>query len=268
MPPSTQRRTALITGASSGIGYELAVLFAKRGCNVILVARSELKLANLALELQTQYNIEATPLVRDLSLPNGAVELFDTLQAAGRDVDYLVNNAGFGAFGHFTETDWMEEHKMIEVNIVFLTQMTKLFAGSMVKRRFGKILNVASTAAFQPGPLMAVYYATKAYVLSLSEAVANELHGTGVSVSCLCPGPTETEFHERANITPAKIASRNILMDVSKVARIGYKGMLRNKRVIIPGIRNKMLVQALRFLPRKVVVAAIRRFQEYRKRLR
>jgi uncharacterized protein len=257
---------ALITGASSGIGYELAKLFARYGFDVVLVARSDLRLANLAMELQQQYGVRAIPLSKDLSIPGAAQSLYDQLREHGIIIDVLVNNAGFGAFGPFIQTDWEEECKMIEVNITLLTHLSKLFAGDMVKRKRGKILNVASVAAFQPGPLMAVYYATKAYVLSFSEALSNELHGTGVTVSCLCPGPTETEFHKRADMTPSKLVNSNVMMDVETVARIGFRGLMRRKRLIIPGMRNKLLVQAQRFLPRRLITAFIRKVQETRRK--
>lgn len=261
----SKRRTVLITGASSGIGYELAKIFARNGFDLVLVARSELKLVNTALEFQQQYSIRAIPLSKDLSEPNAANDLYELLKAQGIAVDILVNNAGFGAFGPFIQTSWEEEQKMIQVNMTLLTELSKLFAADMVKRRFGKILNVASTAAFQPGPLMAVYYATKAYVLSFSEALANELQGTGVTVSCLCPGPTDTEFNKRANISASKLVNSNMRMEAGPVARIGYKGLMRGKRLIIPGMKNKMFVQAVRFLPRQMITAIIRRVQDKRR---
>lgn len=260
-----QRRTVLITGASSGIGYELAKIFAKNGFDLVLVARSDLKLANAALEFQQQYSIRAVPLSKDLSEPNAARDLYNLLTSQGIAIDILVNNAGFGAFGAFIQTNWEEEQKMIQVNMTLLTELSKLFAADMVKRRYGKILNVASTAAFQPGPLMAVYYATKAYVLSFSEALANELQGTGVTVSCLCPGPTETEFNKRANISASKLVRSNMRMKAEPVARIGYKGLMRGKRLIIPGVKNKMFVQAVRFLPRQMITAIIRKVQDKRR---
>jgi uncharacterized protein len=266
MDHEQKRRTVLITGASSGIGYEFAKIFAKNGFDVVLVARSELKLVNTALEFQQQYGIRAIPIAKDLSELNAAVELYDLLNAQNIKVDILINNAGFGAFGPFTETSWEEEQKMMQVNITLLTKMCKLFAADMLKRRYGKILNVASTAAFQPGPLMAVYYATKAYVLSLSEALSNELQGTGVTVSCLCPGPTNTDFHRRAEMSASKLVKSNVTMDAAPVARIGYKGLMRGKRLIIPGVKNKVFVQAQRFLPRKMITAIVRRVQDGRPR--
>lgn len=264
MRRSDKFKTVLITGASSGIGYELTKIFARQGFNVILVARSEFKLVNIALELTTQYKVQAIPIAKDLSQPNAAVELYDLLQQRNIQVDILINNAGFGAFGHFIETDWEEEQQMMDVNMRLLTHITKLFVNDMVRRGHGKVLNVASTAAFQPGPLMAVYYATKEYVLSFSEALANELLRTGVSVSCLCPGPTQTEFHARADMNASRMVTSNLMMDSGHVARVAFKGLFMNKRVIIPGMKNKMLVQALRLLPRKLVTSIVRRFQESR----
>jgi uncharacterized protein len=259
------RKTVLITGASSGIGYELAKIFARNGFDLVLVARSELKLVNSALEFAQQYGIKAIPISKDLSESNAAQELYELMKAQDIAIDILINNAGFGAFGPFVQTSWEEEQKMIQVNMTLLTELSKLFAADMVKRRFGKILNVASTAAFQPGPLMAVYYATKAYVLSFSEALANELQGTGVTVSCLCPGPTETDFNKRANISASKLVRSNMRMQAEPVARIGYKGLMRGKRLIIPGMKNKMFVQAVRFLPRQMLTAIIRRVQDKRR---
>lgn len=264
MEPTIIRQTVLITGASSGIGYELAKIFAKNGFDLVLVARSELKLVNTALEFQQQYGISAIPIAKDLSEPDAARWLYDLLSSRQMKIDILINNAGFGAFGPFIETSWEEEQKMIQVNMTLLTEMCKLFSLDMIKRRYGKILNVASTAAFQAGPLMAVYYATKAYVLSFSEALANEMHGTGVTVSCLCPGPTHTDFHRRAEMTASKLINTNMAMDVVPVARIGYKGLMRGKRLIIPGVRNKMFVQAVRFMPRKLITAIVRRVQDGR----
>src|SRR5712692_6004686 len=182
--------TALITGASGGIGYELAKLFARDSYNLVLVARSADKLAQLAAELEKAYQIRATVVAVDLAQPDGPEQVFAATQKAAIEVDVLVNNAGFGQFGFYVETDLQEELQQIQLNIASLTHLTKLYVRPMVERRHGRILNVASTAAFQPGPLMAVYYATKAYVLSFSAALSNELQGTGVSVTALCPGPT------------------------------------------------------------------------------
>ena len=256
--------TALITGASGGIGYELAKLFARDGNNLVLVARSEDKLAQLAAELEKAYKIRATVIAADLAQANGPEDVFSTTQKAGIDVDVLVNNAGFGQFGFYVETDLQEELRQIQLNIASLTHLTKLYVRPMVERRRGRILNVASTAAFQPGPLMAVYYATKAYVLSFSSALSNELKGTGVTVTCLCPGPTTTEFHQRAGMDLSNIMKAPF-MDGRSVAEIGYRAMLKGKPTVIAGTMNWLAAQSTRFAPRAWTAAIARKVQEQRK---
>jgi short-subunit dehydrogenase len=256
--------TALITGASGGIGYELAKLFARDGSNLVLVARSGDKLAQLAAELEKAYKIRATVISADLSHINGPDLVFAATQEAGIEVDVLVNNAGFGQFGFYIETDMQEELRQIQLNIASLTHLTKLYIRPMVERRRGRILNVASTAAFQPGPLMAVYYATKAYVLSFSSALSNEMHGTGVTVTCLCPGPTTTEFHKRAAMDSSKIM-RAPFMDAKSVAEIGYRAMLKGKPVAIAGRMNWLVAQSTRFAPRSWTAAVARKIQEQRR---
>ncbi|MDP6040403.1 MAG: SDR family oxidoreductase, partial [Candidatus Latescibacteria bacterium] len=189
---------ALITGASSGIGLELARVFAADGIDVILSARSENKLNMLAKEVQDAHGVKAEVIVADLSVQGEAQKLYDQVKENGCEVDYLVNNAGFGVYGVFAETDWTAEANMLNVNIVALTHLTKLFLPDLIAKRKGRILNVASTASFQPGPMMSVYFASKAFVLSFSDAIANELRGTGVTVTALCPGATETGFKSTA----------------------------------------------------------------------
>ena len=181
-------------------------------------------------------------------------------------VDVLVNDAGFGVYGPFSQTDGAKELEMIQVNISALTHLTKLFLPAMLERRCGRILNVASTAAFQPGPLMAVYYASKAYVLSFSEALANELAGTGVTVTALCPGPTDTEFQKQAGLEKTRLFSNPFVRDARSVARAGYEGMLSGKRIVIPGVANRLLAQSVRFAPRRFVTAIARSLQEQRSR--
>jgi short-subunit dehydrogenase len=253
--------TALITGASGGIGYELAKLFARDSYNLVLVARSADKLAQLASELEKAYQIRATVVAIDLSQQNGPDQVFAVTQNAGIEVDVLVNNAGFGQFGFYVETDLQEELGQIQLNIVSLTHLTKLYVRPMVERRHGRILNVASTAAFQPGPLMAVYYATKAYVLSFSEALSNELRGTGVTVTCLCPGPTATEFVKRASMDMMKTP----YMDAKTVAEIGYRAMLKGRPTVIAGKMNWLVAQSTRLAPRAWTAAIARKLQEKRK---
>ena len=255
------KRTAVITGASSGIGHDLAQLFAQDDYDLVLVARSEERLRAIAQALHGRYGINAQVVVADLAKPNAAQEVFDAIDA---DVDVLVNNAGYGLGGPFAETDLRKELDMIQVNIVALTQLTKLFLAPMIARKSGRILNVASTAAFQPGPLMAVYYATKAYVLSFSEAIAEELSGSGVTVTALCPGPTETGFAAAAEVSNARLFNVAKPMASMQVARIGYQAMNRGRRVVVAGMKNKLLAQSVRISPRRVVTKVTRALQERR----
>jgi uncharacterized protein len=259
---NSSRNTALITGASSGIGFEFAHLFARDGHDLVLVARTENKLRDLASRLESEFGIVATVIAADLAKPNAAQEILVTLQVHEIEIDALVNNAGFGLGGPFVETDLQRELEMIQVNIVALTALTKLLLPAMVSRRSGRILNVASTAAFQPGPLMAVYYATKAYVLSFSEAIADELRGTGVTVTALCPGPTETGFAAVAGMESSRLFKMTKPMSSRDVARFGYEAMKSGKRVVIPGLRNKLLTQSLRVTPRRLVTTFVRKLQE------
>jgi len=255
---------ALITGASSGIGYELAKLFARDGNDLVLVARSGDKLSQLAGELEKAYKIRAIVVATDLSLPAGPDEVYAATRKAGIDVDVLVNNAGFGQFGFYIENDLQEELRQIQLNIASLTHLTKLYVRPMVARKKGRILNVASTAAFQPGPLMAVYFATKAYVLSFSGALSNELRGTGVTVTCLCPGPTTTEFHKRAAMDLSNVMKAPF-MDARSVAEIGYRAMLKRNPTVIAGTMNWLVAQSTRFAPRSWTAAVARKIQEQRR---
>ena len=254
-------KTALITGASSGIGLELAHLFARDGFRLVLLARSRNTLRQVGDDIQARYGITVRIEPKDLAHPAAAAELYQELQEAGVLVDVLVNNAGFGLAGPFAATDWAKEAEMLQVNMVAATHLVKLFL-PQIRARGGKILNVASTAAFQPGPFMAVYYATKAYLLSFSEALAEELDGTGVTVTCLCPGPVKTNFQRRAYLEGTRMANSPLLVDVRDVARIGYEGMKRGKRIVIPGWKNGVGVVMLRFSPRAVVTKIVRKIQE------
>lgn len=256
-------QTALITGASSGIGLDLTRFFAADGYDLILVARNEAKLRETAAELEREFGIGVTVMPGDLSRPETPSLLFAKLEDQGRSVDVLVNNAGYGVAGHFAhETVLRTELEMIQVNITALTHLTKLFLPAMVERRRGRILNVASTAAFQPGPLMAVYYATKAYVLSFSEAIAEELKGTGVTVTALCPGPTATGFAAAAEATNRRLFKLKTPMASAGVARAGYVGLMRGERIVIPGLANKLLAQSVRFAPRRLATMITRALQE------
>ena len=256
------KRTALITGASSGIGRELAKLFARDHYDLVLVARNSSRLAQAAAELQRQFGIAAKSFPVDLTSGSTPQFLFDQLAREGVTIDVLVNNAGYGKLGAFSEVSAEDSLGQIELNITALTQLTKLFLGPMLERKSGKILNVASTAGFQPGPLMAVYYATKAYVISFSEALANELQATGVSVTCLCPGVTDTEFQKRAGTEQTKLFRQMRPMDAKTVARDGYRGLMKGKPLVISGFRNWLLAESLRVSPRRAVTAISRRLIE------
>jgi uncharacterized protein len=257
------RKTALITGASFGIGMELARIFSREGHNLVLVARSADRLRQLASELEKAHATRSLILASDLTEPGSAAYLLDQTTRADITVDVLVNNAGFGQFGLFLENDLEECLHQIQLNITTLTHLTRLYLPEMVERKSGRILNVASTAAFQPGPLMAVYYASKAYVLHFSEAIANELRGTGVTVTCLCPGATATEFHKRAHMTDIQLL-RFGAMDARTVAEDGYRALIAGKPVVISGFKNWLLAQSVRFAPRQLVIAVARKLQESR----
>ena len=252
-------KTALITGASGGIGYELAKLFAQDRYNVVLVARSAPKLAQFADELQHQFSISAKSIALDLTAAPAPQFLFDQLQREGIAVDILVNNAGYGVLGEFAKVSLEESLGQIQLNVTALTHLTKLFLGPMIERHSGKIMNVGSTAGFQPGPLMAVYYATKAYVISFSEALANELKGSGVTVTCLCPGPTDTGLTARAGTGNTVLFKKMRPMDAKTVARDGYRGLMAGKTIVISGFRNWLLAETVRFSPRKLVTAVSRK---------
>lgn len=253
--------TALITGASSGIGLEFANTFASHGHNLVLVARSADKLHELAARLRNQHRITVHVIPADLSNMNEVQHVYNTCIAQNIQVDYLVNNAGFGDFGFFIESDWKKTEMMIDLNIKSLTLMSRLFAPDMVARKSGKILNVASTAAFQPGPTMAVYYATKSFVLFLSEAMSNELKGTGVTVTCLCPGATESGFQAAAAMEESALVKGKKLPTSKEVAEFGYKAMMKGKLTVIHGFMNSLMANSIRFTPRAWVLPIVRKVQ-------
>jgi short-subunit dehydrogenase len=248
--------TALVTGASAGLGAEFAKLCAAGGYDVVLVARSAERLAELAAGLAKTYGVQARPLVADLANPEAPSEIFG--QLSGTPVDILINNAGFGVRGPFAETEWARESSLMQVNMVALAHLTKLFLPEMVRRRSGRILNLASTAAFVPGPFMALYYASKAFVLSFSEALANEVESTGVTVTALCPGPTRTEFAQAAGITDSDLF-HGPTMGAPEVARIGYDAMMAGKSSVIAGARNRWMIRGTRLVPRSFVAAQTRK---------
>lgn len=255
--------TAIITGASGGIGYELAKLFAADGISLLLIARSAGKLQQLQHELQQKHpQIKIHVLSTDLSVPDAALDVYNFARTQGLKVSYLVNNAGFGLYGKFYETDWKTEAEMIQLNITTVAQLTKLFLPDMIYARKGKIMNVASVAAFVPGPFMSVYYATKAFVLSFSEAIAAELRDKNVTVTALCPGPTETGFESAANLEESKLFKGKKLPDAEEVARYGYKAMQQGKTVAVHGWDNKLLMFSVRFAPRVLVRQAVKWMSE------
>lgn len=259
--PFYSPKTALITGASSGIGLELAHLFARDGYRLVLLARNRNTLRQIGDDLQARYSVTVRIAPKDLAHPATPTELYQELQEAGVVLDVLVNNAGFGLSGAFQTTDWNMENEMMQVNMVAATHLTKLFL-PQIRAREGKIMNVASTAAFQPGPFMSVYYASKAYLLSFSEALAEELEGSGVTVTCLCPGPVKTNFQRRAYLEGTAMVNSPLLVDVREVARLGYEGMMQGRRLVIPGWKNRAGVELLRISPRAVVTKVVRRLQE------
>ena len=257
-------KTALITGGSIGIGFELAKCFAAHGHNLILVARHSDALEAAAGKIEGKYGVTATTLQFDLSDADAPQRLFDAVNGDNIHVDYLINNAGFGLGGEFADTDLGKELDMIQVNVASVVHLTKVFLPAMIKRKEGRIMNLGSTASFQPGPNSSIYYATKAFVLSFSEAIAEELKHTGVTVTALCPGPTHTEFAERAGTTNTRLFKQSIVATAEDVARYGYAAMMRGQRVAIPGVGNKLLIQAERVAPRRLVTLIAGKIQKKR----
>ncbi|WP_227397175.1 SDR family NAD(P)-dependent oxidoreductase [Jeotgalibacillus aurantiacus] len=251
----------LITGASGGIGMELAKLYAEKGHTLLLAARSEEKLRELAEEWTRKFTIETHIFKSDLSKAGAAEKLYAEVKAKGLSVDILINNAGVGLFGEFHKTDLVKEQEMIQLNITSLTELSKLFGREMVEAKQGKILNVASTAAFFPGPLMAVYYASKAYVKSLTEALDNEWSEHGVQVSGLYPGPTSTGFKDAAELDNSKLF-KNGTMKAEAVAKITFIEFMNGKRQIIPGGMNKIQSKASRLISRKTAANIVRKTQD------
>jgi len=259
------RPIAIITGASSGIGRDFAELYARDGHDLVLVARRREALESLARTLTDRYGVACDPFPADLARRLDREHLAARLRSVDDRIVALVNNAGIGTHGYFHETDLERELEMIELNIAALTHVAKLVLPGMLARKHGHIVNVSSLAAFQPGPLMAVYYASKAYVQSFSEALAEETVGTGVTVTALCPGPTTTEFHGQAGIHPDAPAGGPQTMTSREVAEAGYRAAQRGKRVIVTGIRNKLVVLANRLLSRRRMTKLVRKVQEKRR---
>ncbi len=253
-------KTALITGGASGLGYELALLFAKDGYNLVLVDINADKLEETKQEIETTFQVSVQIMAKDLSQVNISHEIVSELGDV--QIDALVNNAGFGAFGHFYEVDWERQSQMLNLHVLTTTHLTKLLLEGMVERGSGMILNLSSLAAFQPGPLMSLYYATKGYILSFSEAIANELKGTGVTVTALCPGPTKTSFQEVVASASSENKITFNMASAKAVAAYGYRAMKSGKTVAIPGGLNKILGTLPRFIPRNMATKIVRRIQE------
>ena len=269
MPDSTsvsQKPIALITGASSGIGLELSAQFAKHGYDLVLTARRETHLQELAGRLAQTHGIQAHVCLADLAQASGAEQITQFTTANNLHIDVLINNAGIGAHGAFTKVEPKTHLEIIQINIASLVQLTRCYLPAMLEKRRGGVMNIASTAAFVPGPLMAVYFATKAFVLSFSEALANECRGTGVSICCVCPGATITEFQARANISEAAILSSAAAMSAEAVAVEAYQGFAAGKPVVITGLVNKVAVLASHLVPRAVAADIARHVQEDRRR--
>jgi short-subunit dehydrogenase len=245
-------KTALVTGASAGLGMHFARLFAQDGHDLVLVARRRDKLDQLATELRQMYGIHTTVIAADLTDPKVPLHLHEKVMRAGIEVEFLVNNAGFGTSGAFAELNLARELDLIELNVKALTHLTGLVLPAMVARRSGRILNVSSLAGFLPGPFMATYYASKAYVLNFTEALAHELRGTGVTATVLCPGATVTEFAHVAGIENSALFHMNSA-DAASVALYGYRAMLKGKTIAIPGVKNKLAQESLRVSPRSVM---------------
>jgi uncharacterized protein len=255
------RRTALITGSSGGIGLELAKIHAEKGHNLVLVALSREILNELKTDLERDYKVQVYVIEKDLSHPDNVREVYDELKQNNISIDYLINNAGFGDFGFFAESNWDKQKKMINLNITAVTYFTRLFLTDMINRGEGKIMNISSTAAFQPGPTMSVYFATKAFVLSFSEAVNNEVRDKGISITAFCPGSTDTGFHAVVMGDGNPVKKRK-LSSASQVAKSGYRAMMRGKPVAIHGFMNSIMATCVRFMPRGVVVKVARMIQE------
>jgi short-subunit dehydrogenase len=253
--------TALVTGASAGIGVDLAECFASDGYNLILAARTESALRQVADRLAGTYSITATPIAADLQSIGGGTRLADDIARRGLAVDVVVNNAGYGAAGAFDRSDAATQLGMIDLNDRALVELTHIYWPRMIANRRGGVLNVASTAAFQPGPLMAIYYASKAFVLSFSEALWEEARGTGVKVSCLCPGPTVSKFRERAGTGKVRLSQASTPMPSMLVARMGYDAWQANKRVMVTGMRNRVMASLVSFVPRTTLLRMVKNLQ-------
>jgi short-subunit dehydrogenase len=254
-------KTALITGASNGIGYELAKVHAEKGVNMVLVARSKNKLEELRREIEEKHKVWVYTVGKDLSEPGAAKEVYDELKTKSISIDYLINNAGAGDFGYFAESDWTRQEHMINLNITTLTHFTWLFLQDMICRGGGRIMNLASTASFQPGPTMSVYFATKAFVLSFSEAINNEVRPHNITVTAFCPGATHSGFQAATSMRDGKFFEENKFASARKVAEYGYRAMIKGKSVAIHGFKNSIIINSIKFFPRSLVLKLTKQIQ-------
>ncbi len=257
-------KIALVTGASNGIGFEFAKILAENKYDLILIARTKSKLDEIRDYLYLTYKVQVYVIACDLSKSGACGYVYEQIKRNNLEVDVLINNAGIGDWGQFVDSNLEKQGRMLQLNIVALTNLARLFLPGMVKRRKGKILNVASTAAFQPGPLMSVYYATKAYILSFSSAISEELKGTGVSVTCLCPGPTATNFQISTFPQEIRLTNGQTLPDPKEVAHYGYKVMLQGQTVAVHGFLNRLMAINVRFLPQCIILPLVHFMQEAR----
>ncbi len=259
---TNMKNVALITGASSGIGKELATIHAEKGGDLVIVARSAGKLEELKKLLEQKFGVKVLAIAKDLSLPDAPKELYDELKKAGVEVDYLINNAGFGLVGQFHELDWTRQHEMIQLNVLALTALTRLFLPDFVQRNKGKILNVSSTASLMPGPLQAVYFATKAFVASLSNAIAEELSGTKVTITNLMPGATATEFGAVSGMDKTPLFKKTA--SARSVAEDGYNGMLKGRLDVISGVTagQKLMMSMIPLTPKKLLMKQVKQMQQ------
>ncbi len=259
------KNIALITGASSGIGKELACIHAEKGGDLVIIARRADKLESLRLELEQKHKIQVKVIVKDLTLADAPKEVYDEVKQMGLDIEYLINNAGFGGRGKFHEREWSTDLAMINLNIVALTALTRFFLPDFIKKDRGKILNVSSTASLLPGPLQAVYYATKAYVTSFSNALAEELHDTKITVTALLPGATETEFAATSGMDKTDVFKNTF--SARTVALDGYNGMLKGKLDVLSGLTftQRLMLSAIPITPKKIILTQIRKMQEVSK---
>ena len=250
-------KVALITGVTSGIGRQLTYLFAKDGYNLVLVARNKQKLNAIEEELRKKYQVTTTGIIKDLSEPSSPQEIFQEVQQHDIAVDVLVNNAGFNVYGSLHQTELLEQQKLIQVNLITPTHLTRLLLPGMLERGNGKVMFVGSTGSFVPAAYDAIYCATKAYILSFAEGLSQELYGTGITVTCLCPGTTQTEFAAKAGMTRTRLFSIGA-MNAKVVAQTGYRALMDGKSMVIAGLFNRMQIQAMKFTPRFIAAPLTR----------